>query len=295
LHLPHLRDLGREIVRLVDRELLELIESRISPIEDIDRNGRLTLLLTSEMVHISPAQQLATVPLKGMTWSEDYSPVGSIGNNSDVVYLHSHLQNDSGLKSLLLHEMSHAACFSRAFRAEGCAGRIPPDWINEGIAHLAETWKNSDRSNWETRLQAFELDPQHSPLMVEAYSRVGLWRHPGSRGAVISFFHWLSRGRSEDFVREWLSGNSPDAAGLEAALGKDLDELFQDWSIDTARGWSMSSGLVKGLALERQKLKLQTSTFAVYEVPARSRGILVQFPKEARGQVAWLPAAAGNE
>lgn len=286
--LPHLPHLGREIVRLVDEELLGLIETRLWPIADLDGNGRMTLLLSSELIHISPSQQVATIPLKGMTWSEDYSASGRMGNEADLVYLHPHLQADAGLKSLLLHELAHAACFSRAFHAPGGeTGRVPADWINEGIAHLAETWENSDRSNWGSRLQMFEQETGDGPLFVEAYSRAGLWRHPQSRGAVISFFQWLGRSRSEEFLREWFERESPDGAGLERFTGSSLEDLFREWSIETASGRGVKATHLKGEG--ENLIVLRGSTFVVVEIPAGFCGCRVVFPEGTVGQVSLLP------
>jgi len=293
--LPHLEGLGHEIVRLIDEELLELIESRIWPIEDLDRNGKFTLLLSSEMIRVSPSQQFAAVPLKGMTWSEDYSASGTVGNQADLVYLHPHLQADGGLRSLLLHEMAHAACFSRAFQDVRSQGKLPPDWISEGIAHLAETWRNEDRSNWELRLTAFEQSPQESPLFIDAYSRAGLWRHPGSRGAVISFFHWLARRSPEDFVHAWLANETLDERGLAEMFGEGLDELFRAWSTD--RGMELSRTRSSGIETfggdefrsNEQSLRLRGSTFTACDIPAGTMSYRIRFPEGVEGQVTFLP------
>lgn len=286
--LPHLKILSSEIVRLIDDEVLDLIESRIWPIADLDRNGKFTLLLSSEMIRVSPSQQFAAVPLKGMTWSEDYSSIRSIGNNADVVYLHPHLQADQGLKSLLLHELAHAACFSRAFHAPNSDGKLPPDWISEGIAHLAETWENNDRSNWESRVQAFEQGSRESPLLIDVYSRAGLWRHPGSRGAVISFFHWLAQREPEDFVHQWFAAAQPSRQGLETAQGREIKDLFRGWSADTARNWN-SFGLthLDGDALH---VTLRGSTFSVVDLEAQEHPLRITFPEAIDGQVTLLPA-----
>lgn len=298
--LPHLSQLADEIIRLTDAEVLPLIESRLCPIADLDGNGRVVILLSSELVRLSPSEQLAAVPLKGMTWSEDFSRTSPRGNASDVVYLHPHLKIDAGLKSLLLHELAHAATFSRAFDKSRSAAATPPDWISEGLAHLAETWENADSSNWHSRLVAFEHSPGDAPLFVDSYSRSGLWRHPPSRGAVISFFQWLERSTPADLISQWFAASTLDLAGLERLLGVPREDLFRRWSVDSARTWSAPLHLDS----TQTSLPLRGAAFLVLDVPASSiavTGWKLELSSETDSelgikqaapdlQVTWLPA-----
>lgn len=289
-HLPNLNPLGNEIVRLMDEELLSTIETKIWPIADLDGNGRVSVLLSSQMTRVSPSQSFAAVPLKGMTWSEDYSPEGALGNRADVFYLHAQLRNDKGLKSLLLHELAHAACFSRCCHASVTDRKIPPDWISEGIAHLAETWNNDDRSNWGARIAAFEAATHESPLFVPAYARQGLWRHPGSRGAVISFFYWLGRRSPENFVNQWSAAATLDDMGLESMYAMNLPGLFRFWSVDQTRDWMRrKSPAIVRLPNHATEISLKGSTFAVYDLPAGAPGYRIQFPSGVPGQITILP------
>ncbi len=155
-------------------------------------------------------------------------------NHADVIFLSSSLQPGTHLKTILAHEAGHLAVFSRRFEADPAGRRFEDDWLNEGLAHIAERECGGDWSNLDYRLAAFAANSAASPLIVTDAGRQGLWRHPGSRGAAWLFLAWLADEFGPDVLRQLAVHPDVGCEKLEQLVGQPFVDLFRRW---TAAVW----------------------------------------------------------
>ncbi|MFO1021187.1 MAG: hypothetical protein U0903_10880 [Planctomycetales bacterium] len=266
---------ARRIVELLDRELIPMFEQRLGQVMDLDGDQRLSLLLTSQLSEMAPQENVGAVPLRGLTWSEDFHPESRLGNHADLIYLNIDLPTGEGLRSLLQHELTHAIFF--AAQVERSHSQSQEDWLSEGLAHLAETWKNQDSSNWGTRLEAFNAQTAEYPLVVPSYAQAGLWRNPGCRGATFQFLSWCEACCGEKLGQDLLQASGTGPARLETATGIPFPDLFRLWScaavltperLPTDRGKHepQSPRLLDYHAHETRELPLRGTTFQILQL-----------------------------
>ncbi|MDB5387732.1 MAG: hypothetical protein JWM11_3378 [Planctomycetaceae bacterium] len=182
-----------QIAKILDQEILPVLRGFLGPVRDVSGKGRLTVLMTPWLSRL----QGGATQVKGFVRGTDFQPdlEHPFSNRGAILYLNTDLPHGTGLKTLLLHEATHAAIFSLA------AGKlsdtpVPEDWINEGLAHLAERRLGGDWSNIDYRVARFYQQPETSPLEVRDYFRSDRWRDHGCRGASFLFLNEYARSSS---------------------------------------------------------------------------------------------------
>ena len=231
------------LISLLEKDLLPLLESELGSITDVDRNGKLTIILTPAFSQLQGGHS----SLKGFVRGSDFDPFAdpTESNQSDLLYLNSNLKADSQLRSLLIHELTHAISFSQRFtshqylEAECGPFQIVPssfrgaeeDWLNEGIAHAAEMLFAADFSNLDYRISRFLSHPNRYPLVISDYYRTGLWRSHGCRGATCLFLDWFLRRYGEENLRKLIHSPLSGTLNLEHQVQQKFESLFRDWSI----------------------------------------------------------------
>jgi len=231
---PRLKQLAADIVRSLEREIGPRLATTLGRCQDIDGNGRFTILLTPWLERL----QGGKTKLQGFARNSDFlerSP-RPFSNRCDMIYLNATLSPGPHIRSLLAHELAHAICFSerkadvtgtRQFAAE-------EDWLNEAIAHLAENTCSGDWSNLDHRISAYLQNPSAFPLVVSDYYRAGLWRDPGCRGATYLFLRWCVDQYGSQLLRRLVRSRFNGRRSLEWATGMRFPELFRLWNVALA-------------------------------------------------------------
>ena len=231
---PRLKQLAADIVRSLEREIGPRLAQTLGRCQDVDGNGRFTILLTPWLERL----QGGKTKLQGFARNSDFlerSP-RPFSNRCDMIYLNATLSPGPHIRSLLAHELAHAICFSE--RKADVAGRrqfaSEEDWLNEAIAHLAENACSNDWSNLDHRISAYLQDPSAVPLVVPDYYRAGLWRDHGCRGATYLFLRWCVDQYGTQMLRRLVRSRFNGRRSLEWATGVSFPELFRLWNVALA-------------------------------------------------------------
>lgn len=211
-------------------ELGERVQGLVGPVRDVDHDGRLAIVVTPAVANLGTGQ----TPVDGLTRPADFVPGldRPESNNSDVIFLSSHLRPGDQLQAVLAHEWCHAAVFSQRM----CQlRRTEEDWLNEAIAHVVEVQASGSRSNLSHRIQEYRSSPHRSPLVVPDYYRPDFWRHDGCRGAAYLFLNWCQEQADDRLLERLVHSDRRGIESLETAMGRSFPDLFHAWSVSQAR------------------------------------------------------------
>lgn len=231
---PRLQRLAAEIVELGESQVLPELTQLIGPWRDIDGDERLTIVLTPWLGQL----QGGRVSVSGLVRGHDYRTdlPARVSNHSDVIFLNSSLTSASGLEPILAHELAHALCF--CVRNPSDAGEqgfpVEADWINEGLAYVAEHRATGRWANVRHRLQAFVESPTESPLVVSDLQAAGLWRCDGCRGATFLFWQWCLDEFGPNVARRVVYNRAVGPANVEQATGRPFPWLFRRFCVSLA-------------------------------------------------------------
>lgn len=217
------------LAECLEQEVLPRITDLFGTIADLDGDGKLSICLTPRLGDL-PATESA---IEGMVQVNDFLPdlPRPFSNHADLIFLSASLQPGTHLKTILAHEAGHLAVFSRRFEADPVGRRFEDDWLNEGLAHMAERACGGDWSNLDYRIAAFAANSASSPLIVSDAGRQGLWRHPGSRGAAWLFLAWLADEYGPDVIRQLAMHPDVGCEKLEHLVGQPFSDVFRRWSV----------------------------------------------------------------
>ncbi|MFN0050964.1 MAG: hypothetical protein ACKV0T_02160, partial [Planctomycetales bacterium] len=228
--------LVRELIELLDRQILPRSRVILGQHRDVDGDGKLAVLLTGWLERL----QGGRTSVQGFVRSQDFDPSGvpPYSNRADVLYLNAGLRPGPELVPLLAHEYAHAVVCSLRLPGGLSATGLPveADWLNEGYAHLAERMQQAGWSNLEHRITAFLDAPESAPLVVQDYYRTGRWRDAGCRGATFLFLDWCLQQSDESLLRALASDPLTGVAKLEEHSGIPFAELFRGWTIALHQG-----------------------------------------------------------
>lgn len=258
---PPLKGLAHEIAERLESTVLPEIGSRLGMVSDVDRDGRLTVLITPWLSRLRGGQ----TQVRGFVRSSDFRDdiAAPFSNRADVLYLNSDLPSGAGLQTLLLHEVTHAALFSTGAAPkvvdrsaiqrrnhDTINNPVPPlpsklfkpleweDWLNEGLAHLSERSGGGDWSNLDYRIARFWQQPANAPLIVSDYYRSRRWRDHGCRGATFLFLEWCGQRHAahnnSEFIAAVASSGKPGVEAIERVLGHTFHDLYRAWSVSLA-------------------------------------------------------------
>ncbi|MEX2288584.1 MAG: hypothetical protein WD648_15915 [Planctomycetaceae bacterium] len=220
-----------EVVWLFDTVVLPTARKNLGCCRDVDGDGKFTILLSPWLDRL----QGGRTSLGGFVREGDFRAdlESPYSNHCDMLCLNTNLQPDSHLCTLLMHEFTHAVCFSERLSSEHKRYALPAeeDWLNEAMAHVSENLIGSKWSNLDYRISRFLDAPQDYPLVVEDYFRTGMWRNHGCRGATYLFLRWCVDQYGEGLLRRLIRSPARGARSLEWATGQPFDELFRRWTI----------------------------------------------------------------
>lgn len=231
---PAILELAKELVRVFDEEVWPRSRATIGLHRDVDNDGKLALLLTPWLGKMQGGE----TTLKGFTRSSDFRAgiPAPFSNHCDVIYLHSQLRPGPMLRDLLAHEYAHAVSFSHR-QTESPGGTGYPeeeDWINEGVAHLAENLAGTGWTNLDYRISRYLDAPAQSPLLVSDYYRSGLWRDHGCRGATYLFLRWCTDVWGDQLAAALIRSPSAGVNSLERLTGLSFTQLYRHFNVALA-------------------------------------------------------------
>jgi hypothetical protein len=220
-----------EVIDLFDREIIPRFQGLLGTYRDVDHDGRFAILLSPWLGRL----QGGRTSVGGFVRGSDFQPFLKLpfSNHCDMMYVNSQTLPGPHLRTLLIHEYTHAVCFS-CRTADACGRpRFPEeeDWLNEAMAHCAESLFDGGWSNLDYRIARFLNDPSEYPLVVGDYYRAGLWRCHGCRGATYLFLRYCLERFGVETLTRLVANPARGTRNLELATGCSFDRLFRDWTL----------------------------------------------------------------
>jgi hypothetical protein len=219
------------VVDLFDRDIIPRFQGLFGTYRDIDHDGRFAVLLSPWLARL----QGGRTSVGGFVRGSDFQPFAGppFGNHCDMMYVNSQTVPGPHLRTLLIHEYTHAVCFSRRSADDCGRPRFPEeeDWLNEAIAHCAESLFDGGWSNLDYRIARFLNDPAAYPLVVGDYYRAGLWRCHGCRGATYLFLRYCVERFGVETLTRLIANPACGTHNIELATGCSFDRLFRDWTL----------------------------------------------------------------
>ncbi len=237
------RDLDRVPDKVV-QDIITTFEVHVQPTaarlwgaaNDIDGDGRLTVLLTSWLDHVGGHENVVDGLFRGADYVESLGEPFS--NRCDMIYLNPRAEPGAYLRTVLAHEYAHAVTFSRKCLDQRRGGALPPEeeaWLDESIAHLVEDLHGFSRSNLDHRVGAFLASPERYQLIVTDYYTANLFRSHGHRGSAYLFLRWCADHFGSGLLERLIGSEQRGIASLETATGHSFPDLYRRWSIDLYR------------------------------------------------------------
>ena len=229
------------IARLLEDQVLPCVETLVGPIEDVDCDSRISVVLTELDRRTSPD----TNPVRGCVRSSDFlMPFAS--SSGDVLYIDRRLPEAEQLTALLAPETAHAAVYSALLRHHG--SRRPqedwaesetlcdmPAWLNEAIAHVMERCLVPQSENFQRRYAAFRRAPGSCPVVAPDQQLTPENRRGGTRAAATLFVESLLADRRQ--LQELLDFRLPPLQRLDRISGIPFAQAYRSWSLQTAAGF----------------------------------------------------------
>lgn len=224
--------LTADILRTFDDEVFPWASRHLGNVQDVDRDGRFTILLTP----LLGALQDGKVSVDGFVRGSDFNLdlAAPFSNSCDMMYLNSRLKPGPHLRTLLAHEYAHAVTYCEHVQENYLAGATRQDeqgWLNEGLSHLVEEQMGYGWSNLDYRIDAYLACPERYPLVVPDYYNSGLWRTAGTRGAAFLFLRSCRERHGLGLLTRLCRSNLTGVPNLEAATRERFEELFRHWAV----------------------------------------------------------------
>ena len=205
------------------------VESHLGEIEDIDGNGLLTIVLTRLDHRKKDVAFTDFIPVMGCVRETDFlSPEDCGSTSGDILYLDIEGLDRNGRRSLLSHELSHAAVHSQQLRrfSRGQQKLMLPQWFHEALAHWVEHQTAGPGRGYAGRLQQFCRQPQLSPVVQHPFTDWNAARG-GSRAAGLLF---LERSfAAHQSLRDLLNCSDNFDELLQALLGTSFATGLSEW------------------------------------------------------------------
>ena len=252
------RGLVRNIQELFDNDLIPRFRGTLGTYRDVDGDGRFSILLSPWLGRLQGGRTSIGGFVRGSDFQTYLAPPFS--NRCDMMYVNSQTIPGPHLRTLLIHEYTHAVSFSRRTTGGRDHAAYPEeeDWLNEALAHCAESLFNGGWTNLDYRISRYLNDTAAYPLVVEDYYRAGLWRCHGCRGATYLFLRSCVERFGPQVLSRLIATPARGAVNLELATGCPFDRLFRDWSLSLLNGFQSPADGAEppGFAVRRASCQL---------------------------------------
>jgi len=221
----------QNVMELFDRDVIPRFRDVLGTYRDVDHDGRFAVLLSPWLGRL----QAGRTSVGGFVRGSDFQSrvEAPFSNHCDMMYVNSQTLPGPHLRTLLIHEYTHAVCFSR--RSADACGRPrfaeEEDWLNEAVAHCAESLFNAGWTNLDYRIARFLNEPESFPLVVDDYYRAGLWRCHGCRGATYLFLRYCLERFGPQALARIIDSPTRGKRNVELATGCAFDRLFRGWTL----------------------------------------------------------------
>ncbi len=219
------------IADLFDNELIPRFRAVFGTYRDVDGDGRFSVLLSPWLARLQGGRTSIGGFVRGSDFQASISPPFS--NRCDMMYVNSQTIPGPHLRTLLIHEYTHAVSFSRRTGADPSHAAYPEeeDWLNEALAHCAESLFDGGWTNLDYRISRYLNDTAAYPLVVEDYYRAGLWRCHGCRGATYLFLRYCVERFGTQMLTRLITTPARGTRNIELATGCSFERLFRDWTL----------------------------------------------------------------
>jgi hypothetical protein len=235
--------LVRSVIELFDTDIVPRFRGLLGTYRDVDHDGRFAILLSPWLARLQGGRTSVGGFVRG---SDFQSCLGRpFSNRCDMMYINSQTSPGDHLRTLLIHEYTHVVCFSRRTSDSTGLPKFPDeeDWLNEAIAHCAESLFGGGWSNLDYRVARFLNEPSAYPLVVGDYYRAGLWRCHGCRGATYLFLRFCVEQFGAQTLARLIANPCRGTQNLELATGHPFEEIFRAWTL-----WLVEAGWQKPAA-----------------------------------------------
>jgi hypothetical protein len=223
--------LVQNVIDLFDGDVVPRFRKLLGTYRDVDQDGRFAILLSPWLGRL----QGGRTSVGGFVRGSDFQAClgRPFSNRCDMMYINSQTVPGAHLRTLLIHEYTHAICFSRRNNDATSLLKYPDeeDWLNEAIAHCAESLFDAGWSNLDYRVARFLDEPSAYSLVVADYYRAGLWRCHGCRGATYLFLRFCVEQFGPQILTSLIGNPSHGTQNLEMATGRSFDDIFRGWTL----------------------------------------------------------------
>lgn len=223
-------DTLQDVVRTFDKHIYPTLATLAGPAADVDNDGRLCILFTSETGRIAASADRVDGFTRGADFDTTLPP--PLSNHRDLICLNARLQAGPHLRTVLAHEYAHTIIFSR--KVIDARASEEEAWLDEALAHLAEDALAFSRSNIDHRVLAFLNEPERYALLIDDYFTRSLFRSHGHRGCGYSFLRWCADQYGPALMPALITSPARGTSNLEQATGRPFRELYRDWTIALA-------------------------------------------------------------
>jgi hypothetical protein len=246
---------------LTDEDLLEFgqqFEDDLYPVaarafgaeSDVDRNGRVLILMTPVVNGLTPAQQCGQSVITGFFFAIDVDPAfedDSRSNQAEVFYsLTADPDGQEGcplstdqvrrlVPITFVHELQHMISYNQHVLVRG--GDTEDLWLNEGLSHLSEDLSalhffaigddalgsQFSLGNMFNSFSFLKATGSNFVLFAEGTGTLP------ERGAAWLLLRWMTDQFGDDVSRRLVETSRTGAANLEAAAGEPLSRLLAEW------------------------------------------------------------------
>jgi hypothetical protein len=249
-----------QIGTLIDRDLYPIDVGIFGAVSDIDRNGRVIILMTQRVNALTPANECAQGYVAGFFYGFDLSSTSTNSNRGEIYYSiapdpsgqHSCAQPLasvlSGLPRTFLHEFQHMISYNQHVLVR--RGSAEDVWLNEGLSHIAEeagsryyerkyptTRRSSLARLFPDSAESFmqsNIDNASAFLGNTSGNSVTVFTDFGTiaeRGAAWLFLRWLGAQKGEGVYSQLVQTSRTSRQNVEAAAGETFAGLFGDFTI----------------------------------------------------------------
>src|SRR5262249_48231173 len=151
-----------------DDRIYPLTAQHLGRANDIDGDGRFTILVSSSLDHLGGGRYTVDGFVRVADLDPAYMP--PFGNQCDMMYLNASLRAGAHIRTVIAHEYMHAVTFSLKTLSrsdDGRPGLEEEGWLDEALAHLAEDAHGFSTSNIDYRVSAFLARPERYQLIVD--------------------------------------------------------------------------------------------------------------------------------
>ena len=247
---------------LFDTDLYPTVVASFGPESDIDRNGKVLVLMTPRVNALVAANDCGQHGfVTGFFYGRDLLPSLPHSNAGEIFYALvpdpfanyscSHASNDTQrlVSGTFIHEMQHMISYFHHVVARG--GESEEPWLNEGLSHIAEELgsrvfearyppplgRATVGQIFPDSSQPFistQLLNSYVYLYSSANHSVTTFVGSGSleeRGAAWLFLRWLGDQKGETIYRRLVQTSLTGIANVEARSGEKFATLFGDFSV----------------------------------------------------------------